>query len=142
MSLLFLPLILSGTTYFALLDSGASDSFISADVVKQAELRPVPLKEPIRVRAANRQSRDVLHFVRVTVVVGTLHLRLFLGVITTPLPIVLGYPFLQQFNPMINWQSSACRSQWERIRTRCQQARGVVTGDASCDDKIGCLCGP
>ena len=47
--LLFLPLILKGTTHFALLDSGASDSFISADVVKQAGLRTVPLKEPIRV---------------------------------------------------------------------------------------------
>ena len=47
----------------------------------------------------------MLHFVRVTVVVGTLHLRLFLRVITTTLPIVLGYPFLQQFNPMINWKS-------------------------------------
>ena len=106
MTSLFLPLILKGTTHFALLDSGASDSFISAYMVKQAGLRPVPLKEPIRVRVANGQSLDVLHFVRVTVVVGTLHLRLFLRVITTPLPlpIKLGYQFLQQFNPMINWK--------------------------------------
>jgi len=41
MQLLLLPLILKGTTHFALLDSGASDSFISADVVKQAGLRPI-----------------------------------------------------------------------------------------------------
>jgi len=74
-------------------------------VVKQAGLRPVPLKEPIQVRVANGQSLDVLHFVRVTVVVGTLHLRHLLGVITTHLPFVWGYPFLQQFNPMINWKS-------------------------------------
>ena len=78
MPLLFFPLILKGTTHFALLDSCASDSFISADVVKNAGLRPVPLKEQIRVRVANGQSLDVLHFVRVTVVVGTLHLILFL----------------------------------------------------------------
>ena len=83
MPLLFLPLILKGTTHFALLDSGASDSFISADVVKQAGLRPVPLKEPIRVRVANGQSLDVPHFVRVTVVVGIMDLRLFLRVITS-----------------------------------------------------------
>ena len=99
MPLLFPQLILKGTTHFALLDSGASDSFISADVVNQAGLRHLPLKEPIRIRVANVQSLDVLHFVRVTVVVGTLHLRLFLRVITTHLPIVLWYPFLQQFNP-------------------------------------------
>ena len=61
--------------------------------------------EPIQVRVANGQSLDALHFVRVTVVVGILHLRLFLRVITTPLPIVLGYHFLQQFNPIINRKS-------------------------------------
>ena len=64
MPLLFLILILNGTIHFALFDSGASDSFISAIVVKQAGLRPVTLQEPIRVRVANGQSLDVLHFVR------------------------------------------------------------------------------
>ena len=72
MPLLFLTLILKGTTHFALLDSCESDSFIGADMVKQAGLSPVPLKEPIRVRVANGQSLDVFHFVRVTVVVRTL----------------------------------------------------------------------
>jgi len=52
MPLLVLPLVMSGTTYFALLDSGASDSFTSADVVKQAGLKPVPLNKSIRVRVA------------------------------------------------------------------------------------------
>jgi len=56
MPLLFIPLILKGTTHFALLHSDASDSFISADVVKHDGLRPVPLKEewhgPILVRVA------------------------------------------------------------------------------------------
>ena len=79
MSLLFLPLVLRGTTHFPLLDSGASDSFINEYVVKQAGLKPIPLKEPIRVRVANGQSLDVLHFVRVAVIIGTLHLRLSLG---------------------------------------------------------------
>jgi len=92
MPLLFLPLILKGSTHFALLDSGASDSFISAYMMKQAGLRIVPLKKPIRVRVANGQSLDVLHFVLVTVVVGTLHLRLFLRVITTTYRLYWGTP--------------------------------------------------
>ena len=29
---------------------------------------------------------------------------MFLRVIDTPLPIVVGYPFLYQFNPKINWK--------------------------------------
>jgi len=45
--LLFLTLIVNGTTHFALLDSGASDSFNSANVVKQAVLRPVPALDSI-----------------------------------------------------------------------------------------------
>jgi len=105
MPLLFLLLILKGTTHFALLDSGASDSFISADVVKHAGRRPVPLKETIRVRVANGQSLDVVHFVRVTVVVVTMHRSLFFIVITTPLQIVFGVHSMQQFNTMINWKN-------------------------------------
>ena len=37
-------------------------------------------------------------------IIGNLQVRLFLRVIDTPLPIVLGYPFLYQFNPKINWK--------------------------------------
>jgi len=90
MQLLFIPLILKVTTHFALLDSGAYDSSISADVVKRAGLMPVALSEPIRVRVANGQSLDALHFVRMTVVVGTMVMRLFLREINTLLPIALG----------------------------------------------------
>ena len=105
MPLLLLPLILKGSTHFALLDSGASDSFISADVVKQSGLRPVPLKETIRVRVANGQSLDVAQIVRVTVFVVTLHRSLFLIVITTTLSIVFGVHFMQQFNTIISWKN-------------------------------------
>jgi len=72
MPLLLLPFILRDITHFSLLDSCAFDSFISADVVKPAGLRPVPLQEPIRV------------FRRLT---------------TTHLPIVSGYPFRHVTDP-------------------------------------------
>ena len=105
MPLLFLPVQIGPKTHYALLDSGASDSFISAEVVKQSALRLLPLKTPVKVRVANGQLISVSHFVRVTVVIGTLKTRLFLRVIPTPLPIVLGYPFLFFFNPHINWKA-------------------------------------
>ena len=53
MPLMFLPLKIGASTYFALLDSGASDSFISDKVVRKAALRLLPLKTPVRVRVAN-----------------------------------------------------------------------------------------
>ena len=104
MPLLFLPVHIGPRTHYALLDSGASDSFISAEVVKQSPLRLLPLKTPVKVRVANGNMILVSHFVRVTVVIGTLKTRLFLMVISTPLPIVLGYLFLFFLNPHINWK--------------------------------------
>ena len=106
MPLIFLPVQIGPKTHYALLDSGASDSFISAEVVKQSALRLLPFKTPVKFRVANGQLISVSHFVRVrvTVTIGTLKTRLFLRVIPTPLPIVLGYPFLFFFNPYINWK--------------------------------------
>ena len=92
-------------THFALLDSGASDSFVSLEVVQQAGLRLLPLKDTIKVRVANGQALNVQHFVRVHAAIGDLKLKLFLRVISTPLPIVLRYPFLHQFNPVIDWKN-------------------------------------
>ena len=54
---------------------------------------------------ANGQTLNVGHFVRVRSTIGDTHVRLFLRVIDIPLPSVLGYPFLHQFNPLINWKN-------------------------------------
>ena len=48
---------------------------------------------------ANGQALNVGHFVRVRATIGDVHVRLFLRVIDPPLQIVLGYHFMQQFNP-------------------------------------------
>ena len=54
---------------------------------------------------AKDQTLNVQHFVRVHAAVGNLKLKRFLRVISTPLPIVLGHPFLHQFNPIIDWKN-------------------------------------
>ena len=104
MSLLFVPIVLWETTHFALLDSGASDSFISLDVVRESRLKLLALKYTITVRVANGQTLNFGHLVRCSATIGDPHMRLFLRVIDNPLPIVLDYPFLYQFNPLINWK--------------------------------------
>ena len=58
----------------------------------------------IKVTVSNDQTLKVGHFVRVRATIGDPHVRLFLRLIDTPLPIVLGYTFLHQFNPLINWK--------------------------------------
>ena len=104
MTLLLMPIVLWKTTHFALLDSGASDSFISLDVVRDSKLKLLPLKYTIIVRADNVKMLNVGYFVPVCAKIGDLHVQLFLRVIDTPLQIVLGYPFMHQFNPLINWK--------------------------------------
>ena len=64
----------------------------------------LPLKYTINVRVVNGQTLNVQYFVRIRAIIRNLQVRLFLRVIYTPLPIVLGYPFLYQFNPKINWK--------------------------------------
>ena len=55
------------------------------------------------MNVANGQSLIVQHYVRLYTRIGNLKIKLFLRVIETPLPIVLGYPFLAWYNPTINW---------------------------------------
>ena len=109
MPLLFLPLKREASTHFSLLNSGASNSFISTEVVQKAALRLLPLKTQVKVRVANGEIITVSHFVRVNASVGTLRTRFFLRVIPTPLPIILGCPFFQFFNPEINWKEKTLR---------------------------------
>ncbi len=40
-------------------------------------------------------------------------MRLYLRVIETTIPIVLGYPFLMKFNPQVDW-----RGRWVRIERK------------------------
>ena len=74
MQLLFLPIILVKETHFAVLDSGASDSILSLDVVRGSRLKVMPLKYTTKVMVANGQMLNVDYFVRVRATVGDLHL--------------------------------------------------------------------
>ena len=86
------------------LDSGASDSFVSWDVVRVLGLRQYPLSQRLTVRVANGEALAVTHFVQLSARLGPLPVRLSLRVIKTTIPIVLGYPFLSRTQPTIDWK--------------------------------------
>ena len=77
----------------------------------------MPLKYTIKVMVANGQTLIVCHFVRVRATIGDLHVRLFLRMIGTTLPIVLGYLFQHHFNPLIIWKHRTMQMQIINKRT-------------------------
>ena len=91
--LLYLPMVVGGKMIRALLDSGASDSFVSWDVVRVLGLRQYPLSQRLTVRVANGEALAVTHFVQLSARLGPMPVRLSLMVIKTTIPIVIGYPF-------------------------------------------------
>ena len=93
----------------ALLDSGASDSFVSLDVVRVLGLRQYPLSQRLTARVANGENLAVTHFVQLSARSGPMPVRLSLVVIKTTLPIVLGYHFLARTQPTIDWKQRVLR---------------------------------
>ena len=64
--LLYLPMVVGGKMFRALLDSGASDSFVSWDVVRVLGLRQYLLSQRLTVRVANGEALTVTHFVQLS----------------------------------------------------------------------------
>ena len=126
----------------ALLDSGASDSFVSWDVVRVLGLRQYPLSQRLTVRVANGEALAVTHFVQLSARLGPMPVRLSLRVIKTTIPIVLGYPFLARTQPTIDWKQRVLRIErkWkvfeikglaiaESYRVTCHVVRVTKMGD-------------
>ena len=93
----------------ALLDSGASDSFVSWDVVRVLGLRQYPLSQRLTVRVANGEALAVTHFVQLSARLWPMPVRLSLMVIKNTIPIVLCYPFLARTQPTIDWKHRVLR---------------------------------
>ena len=93
----------------ALLDSGASDSFVSWNVVRVLGLRQYQLSQRLTVRVANGEALAVTHFVQLSAMLGPMPVRLSLRVIKTTIPIVVGYPFLARTQPTIDWKQRVLR---------------------------------
>ena len=106
MSFLLLSIVLWKTTHFALLDSGASDSFISLDVVQESRLNLLPMKYTIKVMVANGHTLNVVTSCEFARQLETYTCQYFCASLAPhyQLYLALGYPFLHQFNPLINWE--------------------------------------
>ena len=107
--LLYLPMVVGGKMIRACLDSVASDSFVSWDVVRVLGLRQYTLSQRLPVRVANEEALTVTHFVQFSARLVHMPVRLSLRIIKTIIPIVLGYHFLAMTQRTIDWKQQVLR---------------------------------
>ena len=105
-SLVCIPVSIHDVPLRALIDSGASENFISSDVVSSLSLQAHDLKCPSSLRIADGSVHNVTKFVRVRITFGSLIIPLVLRIFQMSHQIILGFPFLQRFQPYINWADS------------------------------------
>ena len=102
--LLTIPLDVLGHQTSALIDSGAGGNFISHSLIKRLNCSLHKLKCPESVRVASGEVLPITHFVRLYLRMGDLTIRCSLHVTQSTGDIILGYPFLVRFEPLIHWK--------------------------------------
>jgi hypothetical protein len=93
----------------ALIDSSATDNFIDEDTWKRLGIGHKELARPVTVhnvdRTENKQGK-ITHYCWLCIVKGEQHtLQQFYITSLGKDCIILGYPFLYDFNPKINWKT-------------------------------------
>jgi hypothetical protein len=93
----------------ALIDSGATDNFIDEDTWKRLGIGRKELARPVTVHnvdgTENKQGK-ITHYCWLCIIKGEKHtLQRFYITSLGKDRIILGYPFLYDFNPKINWKT-------------------------------------
>ena len=93
-----------------LVDSGATENFISNQLLKRMKIGKLPLKNPRtiwNIDGTHNKSGTIRHFVDLQVCCGTkVEEMRFLVTDLGGDEIVLGYPWLAAFEPKINWKEA------------------------------------
>jgi gag-polyprotein putative aspartyl protease len=115
----------------ALLDSGATECFIHPKVVKQLKLQTVKLPKPRKVKNVDgtlNQSGEVKEGV-ILIIKHDRKPRKHLFYITNigEDDVILGYPFLEAANPIINWEKGKLDGMTILITTKAHQEQSQGT---------------
>ena len=94
-----MPVVIQGCECIVLLDSEATDNFIARSLSDRLPCRKRPLRRPFEVKVASRQILMVDQYLRVSLHFEQVILRMSLRVMDIGPQVILGWPFLQRFNP-------------------------------------------
>ena len=109
--LLCLSGTLEGHSVTFLIDSGASDCFVSVDLVRELGLMKTRTKEKLKIHLADGSLRVSNDCVRQACVSFGEHAE-FLDLQVMKLPkyeIILGKPWLERWNPQIDWKANTMK---------------------------------
>lgn len=107
----------------AFVDSGSASNFIDFDFAQAVGIPTIPLKDVIQIIALDStplgNGRVEFCTPEVTLTVGVSHSEIcsFLVLKNLPADLVLGLPWLQDHNPVINWSSG----ELEKWGSKCNQ---------------------
>ena len=105
-SLLVFEVVISGQRFKALIDSGASGSFLSTRVANQLKLKKVVKGVPDVVRLADGSTLESTHVLRMQFDLGEFSDSETFHILDLPdHDVVLGRPWLRRINPDINWKT-------------------------------------
>ncbi len=107
-----------------LVDSGASYNFVSSSVLKRLGLVSL-IGARVRVRLADRRTVETDQFIKVVVNFQGVQAFLQFTVLDVQCPNILGLPFLEELNPVIDWKKK--RVVFPKVV--CDRQKGVVTSN-------------
>ena len=102
-----------------LIDSGATDNFISPQLLKRLEISTLPVKLPIRiwnVDGTHNQGGAITHYTDLEVRTG--EQKKTLRFLITNLgrdEVILGYPWFTAFEPKFHWQDTTLDEEFHPV---------------------------
>ena len=97
--LLYLQARVKDRACWALLDSGEADNFVANQIVKDMHLNPLKLGMPLAVSVGIGEIMYTNQYVSEDLHLDKYRAWTYLKVLETPIPMVLGYPFLLKHHP-------------------------------------------
>jgi len=95
----------------ALVDSGATDCFMSETFVRRMKLGKRPLQKPRRIWNIDNtpnQAGEITHYIILHIQTGKIHKQIqFLVTNIGNEDVILGYPWMAAFEPQFSWKNGA-----------------------------------
>jgi hypothetical protein len=109
----------------ALVDSGAMENFVDRRLVERMKLGTQRLDQPIKLRNINgtfNTTGQITHFLDLLVAHGNKKVKQqFYVTGLSGIELILGYPWLRDFNPQIDWPMNKLIGPTVRLSTTAHQ---------------------